>query len=610
MATAVKKILKGEKPKVVRDTPLEQVSMDWARAQILKNLFRRFDGSRPDLQPRLEAAYREKYGVDMRKVRSRDVRAIYLESPPGHGKTTIHREALRDFSKLMKMKFVDNPSMQMMMRGQIDENSCVFSAINLGGATSKHEIGGLMAKLRVNDQEFMGHLPDWRMAATMMGGYGYILFDDYVTSSHQVQNACLDMLLGGSAGDMQFNVKDMAASKMKIEGGQVTIEFDADKEKAINELGGGRMVSGASPVHVGLAGNRGVRDGNKTFPIVTATATRLQRMDVFDTPEAFISRALSKHDDELGDAHYSVFIKQNPEVFSIVAKPQNGILPQMPCPRSHDALMDAICDLIHDHGGMASIANDVKKRDFVVQEIERMAGTHIGRELTLEEKGPDGEVQWVFPATLLSGFYSEMFLGAVPLAEEVIKEGKIDEEKIKGLYNNGNDSDGQNFGYRFASALAQVAASTIADKIRKGAGKKDGKKLIEMLSDAESPLSLEVRGTLKNLSMGVTFLQKVFVSFALDRFNQRLATMVPEIYEGTTYKILPSTTMRTVIFGLVKDNTRYMTDDLRDTFVDAISMTSSAINAEMDGGRDATINNALKKYKDSARAALKEATPA
>lgn len=582
-----------------RDTPLEQVPMEWARAQILKNLYRRFDGARPDLQAKLEAAHMTRYGMPMRKVKTRDVRAIYLESPPGHGKTTIHREACRDFANDLGMKFLENVTLNQMQKGMVDENCFVFSTVNLGGATSKHEIGGLMAKLRIGDQEFMGHLPDWRMAAAMMGGYGYVLFDDFVTSSHQVQNACLDMLLGGSAGDMQFNIRDLQAARKTIENGQLVATITQDKINELDAVEEQAGVRGASPVHIGLAGNRGVRDGNKTFPIVTATATRIQRMDVFDTPEAFIDRAMRKHSDELGDAFYSVWIKQNPELFSIVAKPEQGILPQMPCPRSHDACMDSIADLISDHGGMAAIAADTKVQDIVVRDIERMAGTHIGRQLQMESKDAAGKPQYVQPATSLSGFYSELFLGAIPQAEAIIKKGIVDEDFIKDKYNSGANNDGQNFGYQFASALAQVAASVFAERVKKA-----GKKPVDQLSDPESPLSKDVRQVLNHLSQGLSFLQKSFVSFSMDRFNSRLSILCPEIYEGTTYKILPASTMKTMMYGLVKDNTKYNTRELQQTFVDAISQTNSAITAEHKQGRDATITAAVASRKDAARKAL------
>lgn len=578
-----------------KDSAGKQVSLNFAKEQIIENLFLKFNGSRPGLQTRLEAAYKEKYGISIPDAD--DVRAVFTEGPPGHGKTTIHREACKEFSRLVGLKFIEEPSQADLISGKVDEDSFVFSVITIAGATSKHEIGGLMAKMKVGEQEFMGHLPDWKLAATMMGAYGYIFFDDFTTAAHQVQNACFDLLLGGSAGDM--NLKQLTSSKLKIEDGQVVATHDKALEAKIEEMGGGEMRRGASPVHIGLAANRGMSDGNKIFPRTTALTNRVQLMDVFDTPEEFNKRAMGKYTkDSLGDAHYSVFIKQYPEQFTIVPKAVNGNMPAFPSPRSHDAAMSKVRVIIAKNGGASAIAADTKLQDRVVREIEMATATLLGE--VVRPSDTKGGIQVFYPSQALAGFYSELFLGAIPKAEEIILKGEVDEGFIKNKYNNGNDMDGKNFGFQFASALAQLAASEFSG-IVKTAG--SGKKAIEALSDCESPLSLKVRGVLKNLSMGVSFLEKSFVSYALDRFNTRLAALSPEIFEGSAYKILPAATMKTMMFGLAKDNTKYNTADLRETFVGSISQSYSA-NAGVSDFRDSDIKNAIKTRKDLAKSAL------
>lgn len=580
-----------------RETAVKQVSLDFVKEQIIENLFLKFNGARPDLQERLEKAYLAKYGCTIPDAD--DVRAVFTEGPPGHGKTTIHQAACREFAELVGMKFVTEPSQADLVSGKVDENTFVFSVITIAGATSKHEVGGLMAKMRVGEHEFMGHLPDWKLAATMMGGYGYIFFDDFTTAAHQVQNACFDLLLGGSAGDM--NLKQMSSSRFKLENGQVTGEHDPKLEQALENLGGGEMRKGASPVHIGLAANRGMSDGNKIFPRTTALTNRVQMFDVFDTPDAFINRAVGKYkNDSMGDAHYSVFIKQFPELFTVVPKPTNGSLPAFPSPRSHDAAMSKIRVIIHKHGGASAIAADSKRQEAVVQEIERTAASILGDGVQ-PNSAKAGDKQVYYPAQAVAGFYSELFLGAIPKAEEIIHHGRVDEEFIKAKYNNGANMDGQNFGYQFASALAQLAATQVSDAVKRG-----GKKAVDQLSDPESPMSKEVRNTLKNLSAGVSMLQKSFVSFALDRFNVRLSNLCPEIYEGTTYKILPQSTMRTVMYGLVKDNEKYRSPELFQTMVDAITQ-SYQIMGSMRGFRDEEIKKAVSDRKEAARSAIKAA---
>lgn len=593
---------------IVKDTPLQQMSMNMAKEQILLNLFRRFQGTRPDLEPKLQEAYKKKYGRGMRPGSNRDVRAIYLEGEPGHGKTTTHREACKEFAKLMDMKFMEDPSLSQMQRNLIDKDTFVFSTLTVAGATSKHEVGGLMAKMKINDQEFMGHLPDWKMAATMMGGYGYILFDDFVTSSHQVQNACLDLLLGGSAGDFQFNSKDMAASKVKLVGGQVVggvkqephveFEHDQDKADAINKLNPGESFRGASPVHIGLAGNRGARDGNKTFPLTTATITRLQRMDVVDTVDEWVKRAGNRYPDAVGAAHYDIYMKTHPEFFSAIGKPVNGIMPSMPCPRTHDACMDAIGTLVHNAGGFSALMADQKLQQRFLDEVEVQAGTHIGVTLEVVNKATQ-KSETLAPATSLSGFYTELLIGALPRAEEIINKGFVDEEFIKQKYADGHGIEGQNFGYQFASALASLAAAVVGEKVAAAGSPKKG---LEAMSDKNSPLSLDVRETMRNLSYGLTFLKKPMVSFAIDKFLNRLDAVAPQLFDGNgAYRVPNEKILATFLFGMVKDNTKYPTTDLRTTFADSLSQ---ATNGYLDG-IDKTIEDGINKRKDMLSNALK-----
>lgn len=592
----------------VRDTPLQQMSMTAAKEAILLNLFRRFQGTRPDLEERLQDAYKTKYGRAMRMQSHRDVRAAYLEGEPGHGKTTTHQEACREFSKLTRMKFLVDPSLSQMQRNIIDSNTFVFSTMTVAGATSKHEVGGLMAKMKINDHEFMGHLPDWKMAATMMGGYGYILFDDFVTSSNQVQNACLDLLLGGSAGDFQFSSKEIAASTIKVVGGQVingekterlmVLEHDQDKADAIEKMNPGETFHGASPVHVGLAGNRGSRDGNKVFPLTTAIATRIQRMDVVDTLEEWLKRANTRYADEVGDAHYSIFLKSHPELFSAIGKPINGILPSMPCPRTHDACMDAIGTLVHNAGGFGALIDDEVLRNRFIDEVEQQAGAHIGVQLDIVNK-TTGNQEVLLPSTVLSGFYTELLLGALPRADEIINKGVVNVEFITKHYNGGNDSNGQNFGFQFASSLATLAASVVGEKVRTFG---DEEKSLEAMSNKDSELSLDVRETMRNFSYGLTFLSKPMVSQSIDKFLNRLSTVAPVLFEGSgPYKVPNQEIMGTFLYGMIKDNTKFPTTNLRTTYVDSMS---TATNGYLDG-IDHTIEEALKKRKDMLNNMLK-----
>lgn len=83
----------------------------------------------------------------------------------------------------------------------------------------------------------------------------------------------------------------------------------------------------------------------------------MKLFDVFDTPENFNTRALGKYvKDDMSDAHYSVLVKQYPELFAIVPKADMRNLPPFPSPRSHDTTAGDIRAFFAKNGGMPAIA--------------------------------------------------------------------------------------------------------------------------------------------------------------------------------------------------------------------------------------------------------------
>lgn len=587
---------------VVKDTVLQQMTVTMAKEEVLLSMFRRFDGANPKHQDKLEEAFKKKYGRTMRKGGAREVRAWYLEGEPGHGKTTAHREAAKEFAQLMGLRFVDEPSLAQIKRGLVDENCMVFTTLTVAGATSKHEVGGLMAKIRVGKDgeeatEMMGHLPDWRLAATMMGAYGYTLFDDFVTAAHPVQNACLDLLLGGSAGDLNMSLKDVASSDVKFKDGQVVIEFNEEKANQIEDMNPGSHQRGVSTVHIGLAGNRGTRDGNKTFPLTTATITRVQRADVFDTVDDFVARANMKYTDEIGSAYYESFIKSNPELFTAISKPVDGITPSMPCPRTHDALMDTIGYEVHMHGGFQVLSNDEETRNKFLDRIEMLAGTHIGRQISAINK-QTGKEEVLSPSVSVSGYYTELLLGAIPKAQDIIDRNEVDIQFIQDKLQGSNTSSGQNFAYQFSSALATLAGQKVADHVKTYLAA-NPKHSITDLQDPDCDVSMKIRETMNHFGNGISFLKAPLVSYGIDKLLTKLSSQVPEMFNGDgAYKIMKTECFTPVLYGLFKNPSKFPDQlaEMKDTIVSSITQYGSLIN----DGKNQMITNTLAERRAKA----------
>lgn len=566
-------------------TPVTQVPIGFVTEEILENLFYRFQGARPDLDGKLHEAFQKLYGVPMMELEAADrIHALYLEGPPGHGKTTAHIQACKRFCQAMRdvgvpMRFIEQPSMDLVASGKIDKNCFVFSTIELAGETSNKEFAGLMAKTKVNGREFMAHLPDWRLAATMMGGYGYVLFDDFVTASHQVQNATLGLLLGNGAGDLSFKVEDVTKFAPDGKGG---FEMELkDAATLMAEAESPQRHTDASPVHFGLAGNRGVRDGNKVNPLTTATATRVMRYDVFDTVDDFCRRAFEGRTNAVNDMQVTAFLQANRDEFFRLAELDRGMLAQMPVPRTWDMFMTRMRTLASRHGGLSGISNMApKNRDVVLHHIQSIAGACLG-ETT---------------ATKVAGFYNELFLGAAPEAEAIIKRGEVNVDKIRAKYNDGMDGDGMNFGYCLASALASYASSEISAVVGK-----PGKKELAALADVNSELSLKVRKTLMHFSYGLAqFSARQLATFSLSQFMSRLAVSVPQLFcPDGNFKPPTTETASLFITGLAVDNKKFPRPDFHETLLNAVS-TWGVFNE--DGFEDI-----IKKNKSATRAVVQAA---
>jgi hypothetical protein len=522
------------------ETPLKQVSMQFAQGAILEHMFYRFQGSRPDLEPRLRAAYKARFGTEMmNRLDSDAIHAFYLEGMPGHGKTTAHREAAREFSKLMGMRFIEQVSLDMVASSQIGRNDFVFTIIELAGETSSKETGGLVTKMKAGGKEFLGHLPDWRLAATMMGGYGYVLFDDFATATHQVQNSMLGLLLNGSVGDLSLS--DLTASKMKMDDkGALNVEIDSEASA--------RVARGASPVQIGLAGNRGVRDGNKVFPITTATSTRVHRWDVVDQISAFCGRSMENRSDKIGEMNVSGFLQANRDFFTRLAESEAGMLGQSAVPRTWDMFLTSARFIGNRFGGlmeMAHIGKDEDRVNQVLSVIKPFAGASLGKET----------------GARLTDYYRMNMQVAGPLALRAMSGQDVADDVKK--------RSSSEFNYAFAGMLSECCASNLA-KILQADGKASAKasaKSIGELSDPSSDTSVKVSKVLKDFATAVSFLPSTIsllgegtpAMYAAERLVYRLRHFAPGMLdEGSKLTAESSALLKGALSGYRQDPSEQM----------------------------------------------------
>lgn len=552
------------------ETPLKQVTPQWAQEFILKQMFYRYLGARPEDEAQLREAYSKRFsGKKMRELLPHEkMNAVYLEGPPGHGKTTVQKAAAKEFAKLMNKKFYAEVTQKMLMDGKIDKDCVVFEVIELAGETSNKEVFGLMAKVKINGMEFMGHLPDWRLAATMMAGYGYVLYDDFATATHQVQNSTLGLLLSGTAGDLKMTVNEMSGASIKMKDGQLEIDVAAGHEPREN----------SSTVHFGLAGNRGTRDGNKTFPITTAVATRVWRFDVEDTPDLYCDRIIAMNNDALGDCQMTGLIQQNEALFSALAKQEKGMMGQMPVPRTWDMLLTALRTEIGENGGVAEIvrAGDEKIAE-VLYDMEVMAAGAVGK---------DG-------AAAVGAYYNALFLGAAPVADAIIRKGEVDVELIRQKYNGGNTAEGQNFGISLATSLASFATEDITQII----GRDPKKTKPSEIADLEGKKAKDIRKVIEHFSYGIAqFTNMSTATFAVNQLLRRLAVSCPVLFTGSgEFNVITEPAAMLMATGMFVDNQKYVNQDAIETVANSLSTYSSVFEGALQKEVGAQINAVLKK---------------
>lgn len=538
-----------------RESPLFKISTKAAQHKILKAIFYKMRGARPERDKHLEAAYEKRFGVPMMDFLPTDrIAPVYLEGESGQGKTAAHRSAVREFALLMGMKFYDQVSVADVRNGLIDENCVIMSTFELGGATSNKEIAGLMAKVKIGDQELVAHLPDWKLAFLLVAGYGYALFDDFSAATSQVQSSALGILADGAAGDLVFSQLVNAKKSIDKDGSFVMECDDAKVFTAPRKV---------SSVYFGLAGNLGILDGSKTHTISNPIATRVDRAHVFDTLEHYAERTVINNHDATGDAFLCSFMKGHDDLFCKLAiKPVNGVQPQSPVSRSWDSFLTSLRITIFENGGVTKIsAMPTEQRDRVLDEIEMCAGMSVGTEASDK----------------LSSFYTNLFIGAVPLAEQVIYKGEVDVAAIEQKYNDGQGSTGQDFGHGYTEALAYFANAEISKLI----GRNVTGNPVDDIADRESETAIAVRKILKHFSYGIQqFNNESMITFGVDQLIRKLSVSCPALFVGSHAAVPTPDAAMLIATGILLDNKKYMKQPCHGAIVDSLTSFSAVIGDE------------------------------
>lgn len=323
--------------------------------------------------------------------------------------------------------------------------------------TVQHFTGG--AKLAVysprpmeDEIEYVASvLPNRRFAQAKKARFSLINFDDVANANEQVRNVLLEV----AQSNRYSGVMDI---------GSAVVTF---------------------------SGNMGAEDNTNVMSRQSdAEVTRIRKYRVMDTPEDWARRITAKYGQSVvGDCHFASFIKRQgstPGVFreaSGTARGKRGV-PKTNSRALENALaaVDGYFLMAHESGMTPGIFLERIRRD-----VAATAGKTV--------------------ADSYHAHVQSMITEAIPLAEEVLNTGKLNQEKFDRYAGGFRATSGQDFGYRFASALADGATQMIA---------------FQKQSDPAAQQT-HIAKVIENMCNGLCHIQPGMSNFALSTLAVRLS---------------------------------------------------------------------------------------
>lgn len=497
---------------------------------------------------------------------------LYMEGEPGVGKTTLIRAAIQEFCKLAGLNFIENPADDHKFAPNdfyyVTVNlSGKTNPMDIGGLPSKGELeiksgletrrrstdagewlmselasrvkmGGGMAKLAVVEgaRYDNGGLKSFDM--TLKGdkdqvdlvvshvvrqlgdevkkvhGVGLNLLKD---SESPVDGRLYLQVKTGTAGtritvsapppmaaDVEYvaemlpNRRFAMATKTRF----ALFNFDdvANASESVRnvllEVAQSNRYSGVMDIGnamVTFTGNMGAEDNTNTQSEQSdAEVTRVFKVRIRDTPKDWARRVASKYT-EHGDCMFSSFIHRHgnePGVFR-----------------------DAIGDMRTARGtpkpNSRSLENALAKvlPYFQMAKESAVSPTVFADEIEVMVKGTTGPNV----ATRYMGYMRAMLTEAIPLAEQLMRTGKLDDAKFEKYMGAGAKASEQDFAFRFGTALADSFVDRIAfsDDARATSG------------DAEKLSALIAQST-DRMCTGLASMEPGVMNYALSRVMARM----------------------------------------------------------------------------------------
>jgi DNA polymerase III delta prime subunit len=442
--------------------PLPELSSAEAEEMILTDLFRsayRGDGSEWDKQ--LASAYERVFGDEFAVAppgSEASFPALALYGPPGHGKTSSFISAGQRFCKEMDLNFVFRPDKDYVKT----DRDFVFVSMEMAGEASNVTLGGIPSKESFTTDDGKTHsvmdkLVDRKFLHLKGAAAGILIFDDFNNAAPVVQNQLLPIA--------QFR---------KFQG----IDF-------------GRCL-------VALTGNLGSADNTSVYKVSLALKNRCKQYYFEDNAKDFVNRADKYW--STGSAGFirakdivTSFISTHEEMFAV--SPSDERISEgdtYASSRSWTALVGELGQVIGRLEKLGSAA---------AAKAQKVASANVGSRVASE----------------FGSFFYQMATEALPLAREIIVNGKLDGGKadlLKEKLGNKINAQEQDFSQQFAFALANNTAERLIDAMRNLKGQKK--------QDALHELG-------KNYFVGLNQIEAAHQNLSLTRMRSRFENVLGDV---------------------------------------------------------------------------------
>lgn len=259
-----------------------------------------------------------------------------------------------------------------------------------------------------------------------------------------------------------------------------------------------------------FTGNMGAEDNTNVMSRQSdAELTRVRKIRVHDTPSDWASRVTLKYaTSPVGDCHMALFIKRYGDTEGIFREPPGASRGKRGVPKTNSRALENALSVIDAHFLVAQEAGISPLSPQILDRIENDFAATAGRRAALAYRA----------------HLQAMLTDAVPLAEQVIREGKLDADKFNKLAPEFIKSSQKDFGFRFSYALADAASTEVIEAVKAqleaGSMGNGGK-------EKELDLSVLQKIT-RNMAVGLAALPADLMNASVSRFAMRLCS-VPQL---------------------------------------------------------------------------------